>query len=154
MKKNILCFLTWVVITIVVWLIFINFQKEWEITNNQVLPENTERQVSFENKEQCMKYYDKYRDYLKEKRESYYGTYSFFELSDYEMFYNLNLDTCISAFGIDGMVDGDDYYNYFIVDYLNWEKELYHCYTNYSIWVWTDKDCRGEWEIEKEKYKN
>ena len=153
MKKNILYFLAWVIVTVIIGLVFINYWKPWETTSNEVLVEKVNNQVSFEKKENCMKYFDKYRDYLKEKRESEHES-SFFELTDYELFYNSDLDTCIGAYGINGMIDGKDYYNYFIVDYLNWEKNLYNCYTNYSIWIWTDKNCIEEWGIEKEKYKN
>jgi hypothetical protein len=102
-----------------------------------------------------MKYYDKYRDYLVKEYE---GNIERWDTFEYEMFYNSELDTCISAYSIQWHVVHEWvlYEDSFsrIVDYLNWEKELYRCRNNTYLWLWENEDCILEWDVEKEKYKN
>jgi len=162
MKKNIICFMAWVIVTLVIWGIYF---KTWNTISK------TSSQPSFEDKEKCMKYYDSYKKNLESlynsddnSREEYgYTRY----LSDYEFFYSKELDSCICAYSLrwatydtdDNMKPYPDYW-YYIVDYLNWEKELFGCYTStymdYLNWKQTDwwTTCWNQRRIEKEKYKN
>ena len=161
MKKNILYFIAWVIITIIVWLIIINNWKEWK---------NINKQVSFEDKEKCMKYYDSYKNILEDRRNSDENSREEFwyssHLSSYEMFYSPILDSCVSAYNILWFIyDRDDnmqpYPNdtFMIVDYLNWEKEIYSCsYNAYMIylngWDYSDTSCTtSNREKEKDIYK-
>ena len=157
MKKNLLWFFVWVLSTIIVWWIVMYCWKKTEssVENNV---------VSFEMKEKCLSYFDKYRDYIKEKyvwENEIWNQY----LSDYEMFYNSELDSCIAAYGLMWDEKHSDWeyrptYNYFIVDYLNWEKELYHCHENtwleHTSWdpIKWGVDCINWFNDLKEKYKN
>lgn len=162
MKKNILFFLAWVIITLIVWRFFINYWKQWNDLNNQ---------TSFEDKEKCMKYYDSFKETLEERwnsdedsKEKYWYTSS---LANYEMFYSPQLDSCVSAYNIFWFTYDTDnnmhpYPNdtYAIVDYLNWEKELYSCtYNAYMVylqgWDYSDITCTAHnREKEKDKYRN
>jgi hypothetical protein len=85
---------------------------------------NTKKTIEheFRLKESCMKYFDKYRNYLTELYVLDTEKHSQ-HISDYEMFYNKELNTCISAYSLFGMIryDGQKYptYSYSIVDLLN-----------------------------------
>lgn len=122
-------------------------EKDNEI-NNKVIP--------FEKKEKCMKYYDSFK---KELYEDTYESYSGFfkSLFDYEFFYSRELDSCISAYSIMWREEGHPIYRYQIIDYLNWRKMLFNCSLsplNYTYWTTEWKEnCKDEWEIEKERYK-
>ena len=126
---------------------------------------NISDNASFEKKEKCMQYYDKYWSYLKETYDYKSDKWNS-SIEDYEMFYNSDLDTCISAYSIFWILitDGKSFpfSHYYIVDYLNWEKELYHCsqntYKDYVEWLWVDVTrwwlvCLYEFDRLKEKYK-
>lgn len=108
---------------------------------------------SFRNKEVCIKYFDKYYNFLKD-------TYNYDELSqyisDYEIFYNKSMNTCIAAYTLNGMhtIYGQKYptFSRYIVDYFNGQKELFWC----SVDTYADSEskCMQEREQEKEKYKS
>lgn len=103
-------------------------------------------------KESCIKYFDKYYNFLKD-------TYNYDELSqyvsDYEIFYNKSMNTCIAAYTLNGMntIYGQKYptFSRYIVDYFNGQKKLFWC----SVDTYADREskCMQEREQEKEKYK-
>ena len=101
-----------------------------------------------------MKYYDTYKNYL---TKEYEGNIEKWDIFEFEMFYNSELDTCLSAYWLKGIriVSWETYKDqiFKIVDYLDWEKELYTCRENPHLF-WVDKNCEREWKFEKEKYRN
>lgn len=119
---------------------------------------------NFEDKERCMKYYDKYYNYLKENYAYENETLGVWNsISDYKMFYNQELDTCIASYESLGTIEAEwkrrPIYRYEIVDFLNWEKELFHCHTDTYMdhldgkktdgWV----RCSNDFQSELKKYK-
>ncbi len=188
MKKNLLRFFAWILLTVIAWWIFINYKKNWNVLSEEnfswvinVVPfeENEKRLdvspeenfswitnvVPFEKKEKCLAFFDKYRDYLKETYEIDMDDRKQY-LWEYEMFYNSELDTCICAYSMNWHMKDSNWENrpsyYFkIVDYLNWEKELFNCWEDtYFEHLWWNEvwkkgaECQRKFWKEKDKYKN
>jgi len=98
MKKNLLRFFAWILLTAIVWWILMNYKKGWNILSEETVSWVTNI-VPFEKKEKCLAFFDKYRDYLKENYESDMDDFKMY-LWEYEMFYNSELDTCICAYSM------------------------------------------------------
>jgi len=129
--------------------------------NEEIIAQDKKLELSL--KKECLSLSNDYKkqlegiyDYEDEETKSF--------LFDYKMFYNSELNSCISAYEVWNISKEHDIHYYFIDDYLNWEKRLFFCedrdgvsYTNtdekynkadFGSW------CEIKWENRIEYYWN
>ena len=109
------------------------------------------RDSIFEKKKMCAEMHNEYENYLKNtydmgKDEDWY----YQMVNDTQLFYNKELDTCIwSYYLISNMYSLDEKVTatYSIDDYMNWNKDIYHCFDL------NNPNCDREWRLKIEELK-
>lgn len=116
------------VMVIIIILSFFIKNKKLKYENN-IIEVPVKSGVDFEKKEKCLSYKTIYLTSLTNQFKK-----NWYTISSFNIFYNWDYDTCIVSYITDNLI-GDLYTRgYSIIDYLNWEKDIYYC----AHYNWTD----------------
>ena len=139
-----ICFLIFCIIIRIIWLIF-NRWPNWDDVNDGIISEKVEM---------CSGYYNDFQQKINDEKYKW----NYIKVWGIEMFYNKKLDTCVWTYWIQrGDSSGNFNTSYFIIDYLNWDKQLFNCESSYLKADITtlddDFNCLDKFRSKRDKYK-